>query len=274
MTKIKNKKLNSNIGTDRIIVFAGILLLTLTIAASVFSLFNNNRFINDPLSVVYYSRYVTIIVGGFLIGFLLQKSKKLKFKSVEPFFSGVSYSLLAFNVYMLFDTLRVTAQNLAGETSFIYGIHVFELMPVITVIAVLIFASFLRNREEDIAKNRKFIWTLLLVLVSSFVIGYAQLIFIRDIDFKMLLVPAIIAAPIFISTFIYFALVSIKPIMIRMLYSLSVGTLYYLLILLLWEFNTDPYVESVNKFGIFVKVTTISFAVILTGVLYLQSRKK
>jgi len=274
MTKTKNIKLSSNIETDKIIVFAGILLLILAIVASVFSLFNNNRFIHDPLSLVYYFRYATIIVGGFLIGFFLQKSKKLRFKSVEPFFSGVSYSLLAFNVYMLFDTLRVTAQNLTGETSFIYSRFIFELMPVIAVIAVLLFALYLRNREDNIVKNRIFIWSLPIILASSFFISYIQLFFIPNVDFKMLLVPAIITEPIFISTFIYFALVSIKPIMIRMLYALSAGTLYYLLILLLWEFNTDAYIESVNKFDILVRVITISFVVIFTGALYLRSRKK
>lgn len=257
---------------------AGLVLLLFVVASSIFSLFNNARFFQDAFDLVYYTRFTVIIVGGFLIGLLFRGYTKKALLTGRSIFTGISYGLLAFSTYFLFDMIRLPFNDLIFGLPFPYAKFVFEGMPLLALVAVFLVALCIkRSNKTDFVRNKIFISSLMIAFFGTFIAQRIQLLILASTDWTSALTfsfSSIVFEPVSIAIIVFIMLISIKPLLDRFMYSILIGLVYSASLMAFWEFRTDAGDEATNRFGLIASIVTLSIVAILTGVVYLQSKKK
>ncbi|MDB5187220.1 MAG: hypothetical protein JWM07_692 [Candidatus Saccharibacteria bacterium] len=256
---------------EKIFTVAGLGLIIIGCIANIYSAVTNVRFMNDPIFLAYYYRFVVLLAGGFAIGYFLTK------KSVgSKCFAGVVYAILATAVYLLFDVMRVISQNIWDSPSYPWGKILFFGLPIFAILATVLIAYFsqYKSKRSEVSMLAK------ILLIAAFVVSQAHLLissfyylstgaamFDPNMSF-WLIIGSYLTIPIVVAWLAYLLLGTIKKRFDRLFFAVLIGAIYSILSLVLWEFRTDASNEATNAFGSIVAPLTL----IVAGVLIWKAR--
>lgn len=272
--KAKTKTIYRFVKANGIITLAGLVIIIIGILANLFSIYNNRGFIDDPISSIYYARYIIILGGGFIIGYLLTKKNTTK---NDRLFLGINYAALAVALSWVFDLIRVTFQNIFGYAPYPWSKTIFECLPLLPVIAILVLAYFLQYKPKrtDFSKLAK------ITLIASFLIWVIYNLFSGAYDLitgaatfapNQPIWQTIISyatMPIAILIISYVLLNAIKQRFDRLFLAILIATFYNILIFVLWEFRTDASADASTIFGNVVTFICVPY----TGIILWKVRK-
>jgi hypothetical protein len=252
---------------DKVIIIAGLTLLIITIIATVFGWSQTHLFQPDAIDLVYYSRYLVILGGGFLIGYLISRIRQPKASRSAISFIGIVYSLLAYSVFILLDMLRVLVVNPIGTLPFPWGKVVFEGLPILAIVIVIILALLLIRRTPG--TSRPLHWAVVMTFVAqqlSFilltVIPYGGGEAISSTTLWAVLL-GIITTPLFVGVISYLFLGKIKNILTRTFYAALIGVLFEALSIVVWEFRTNAEAAASEIFGMAVFIGVLVFTAVV-----------
>jgi hypothetical protein len=247
---------------EKVLTTAGVILLGVTLIATVFGLWQNYRFISDGIDVVYYNRYLLILGGGFLVGYLVSRMKQPK---APPSFSGVVYSLFAYIIFNLLDMLRTLMANPIGTLDFPWGKIIFEGLPILVVAIVLIFALFLIRKASDTHRTLHWVVVLAFIVqqVSSLVLILALYGSVGSDGPLWANLLTIITTPLFVAVISYLLLGRVKGFLGRAFYASLIGTFFGAISLVVWEFRTNPEADATQIFSVAVFIAVIVFTALV-----------
>lgn len=258
---IKSKQKTSLVPIEKVLLFAGLALIIVGCTANVYSTYVNMRFINDPIDSLYYLRYIVLLGGGFLAGYLLTRAS-----TDRRLFNGAAYAILATALYLFLDQLRVFPSDFTASLPYPWGKVLFFGMPLVGLVIALAFAIVSRLRMSSQTIGAVAQWT----LVVAFVMYQAILLFtIVDATNLNSSLWFIVVNPLVIASLTYVLLKKLPARLSRLFYAAFIGTLYYTLVMVLWEFRTDSSAEATNLFSTIALIIPL----ILTTVLVWRARK-
>lgn len=240
--------------------WAGLALIILGCAANIYSAYVNQRFIHDPIDIIYYFRFVILLGGGFAVGYFLTKDHS----QTNSLFRGVAYAVLTMALFWLFDLARLGVQTLFTPISFPWGKILFEGTPLFAIIAALLIAYFsqLKPKLATISATAKriviagFVIEQIYYLVTSVLINSSA-------NSPWALALNYLTAPLVIALIAYAVLKNIKLAIDRVFYSVVTGVFFFTLTIVLWEFQTDPTYNVV----ILSSIVNTSLAIVATAAL-------
>lgn len=252
---IKNKQKTSLVPIEKVLLFAGLALIVVGCIANLYSTYINMRFINDPIDSLYYLRYIVLLGGGFLAGYLLTRAS-----TNRRFFNGATYAILAAALYLLLDQLRMFPSDLTADLAYPWGKVVFFGMPLVGLMITLAFAAVSRLRMNSPAIGTVTQWT----LIVAFVMYQAILLFtIVDASNLISSLWFILASPLVVAGLTYILLKKLPSRLSRLFYSAFIGTFYYMFVMVLWEFRTNSSAEATNLFSAIALIATLIFTALL-----------
>lgn len=260
MTK---KSVQHTTSIEKTLGIAGAIFVLIGCAASIYSTYHNQRFIYDPLDVVYYLRYLLLISGGFLAGWFFTTKQDL----FTRLFNGAFYALVAMSLYVAVDGLRAITEQTIGVPSFPWSRFFFLEMPLVAAAVAIALAYYAKlARSTRIPQN---------IFIASFVIYQLYILCMTLIAYTfdtqlLLLLVGFLLSPLAIATASYTLLGVIKHRFDRILYATFIGALYAYSGLTIWGFNVDPSAEIVQVFSTITVVSTLLFAAIVLW----QARQK
>ncbi|MFZ1301171.1 MAG: hypothetical protein WAQ27_01150 [Candidatus Microsaccharimonas sp.] len=252
-----------------VLIISGLLSLLLTMLATVFSFAANNSYIFDFIDAVYYARFIVIILGGFTVGAIFayfsrkKQSKKVQ-KTINLTFTGLSFGLLAYSLYILYDYIRVLTQPFYGDPGYPWGKLIFEGAPLAALLTVLVLAIILHLKGRIVsASERWFEKVFVGVFIAQIAAALVSLVFILQYaemsDMTLLIgLLNVIVSPLAIAAVAYFSFKAIKQKTTRLFVSSYIAMLYAFVQSLGWEFRTNPEYQA-----------TLIFSTVLTVVTYL-----
>lgn len=255
-------------------MLSGLAVIALGCVATLYSTYFNQRFIHDPIDLLYYFRYIILLGGGFITGYLF--TKKPGSYSYDSLFAGIAYALLAVSLFLIIDTARAGLENSLGQFPYPWGKLVFMGTPLLSV-AVALFAAYLLqhrpNRPEISTPTKQ-------TLIVTFILYHAYLL-ISSLYYLTkgattydpttplwLIVCGYLISPLAIMIISYLFLIIGRRID-RLFYAVCIGALYSVLTFILWEFRTVASYEATTIFGTVVTTLALGF----TGVLLWRMRK-
>jgi hypothetical protein len=268
--KVKNIK-STYPHLEKLLTLTGLTLVIVGCIANLYGAYANQRFINDSIDVLYYIRYIILLGGGFVVGYLITR-KSTGYTKSNQLFLGVIYATLAVALYWLFDVLRIIPQNSFGFTPpYPWGKMIFMGMPLLSLIAVMIIAYFSRHKTSRLAVSTP----AKLGIILSFIV-YQLYSLISNVYYLItgeatygpdpsiwLIIGGYLITPLTIAIVAYLLFNIIKNRFDRLFYSIFIGAAYSILSLVLWEFRTDASGEATNIFASIVTVITLLFVGIL-----------
>lgn len=268
LNMIKNKDKYHHL--EKTLTVAGVILILLAIVATLFSAWNNRRFVYEPLDVIYYIRYLLILCGGYFIGYMCQSKKPRNLFA----FDGVSYSLLAIITFFSLDFIRIPIRNLFGFLPYPWEKILFEGSPIITL-AIIAVIAIIFNKYTPVKKSKHiFQWLFIILFIFQQVGMYVYPASISafpqlSLVFLLTMLLGVIISPLSVAIVSYLLLGNVKESLNRAFFSSAIGTIYGTTYIIMWEFSTNPMAEATN---IFSYVATIS-ALALTATLIWRARK-
>ena len=246
----KKTKTQSNL--EHLLSATGIGVIILAGIATLFSMWNNQRFIHEPLDIVYYCRYLLLLGGGFLLGAMVLRTKPAK--NAEPtFFLAATYAILAVSVFFFLDILRLLFRDFFGEPSYPWGKIIFLCGPLIALLIVAGIAFVLRKWAYGSALRLTKI-----LFISLFAIQQIQIVWpvlssmdttVWSAESVWILLLGFIAFPLTVAVIAYLLFGKVKSQLDRVFYSALIGTMYFIATLLAWEFRTNAEAEATAIFG-------------------------
>jgi hypothetical protein len=268
---VKNKQKNTDSRLPKILTAAATAVIVIGGIANLYSAYINQRFIHDPISLLYYLRYFILIGGGFAAGYLLVKKPTTNARYTK-LSNGVFYAILAVTLFCFLDALRASLQPLFDLPVLPWGELLFEITPPLSVVIVLLIAYFsqYKSHRSYLSRHAK------IALIVSF-IGY-QVYFLGSQAYSLMtgaasydpaahiwsILGGYLVTPIIVTIAAYLVLCTMTKQFDKLFYATLIGALYSTLTLLLWEFRTDPSLESTNIFSGIVTAITLVFVAILT----------
>lgn len=257
---------------EKALLRPGIALIALSIISSLFYIYTNQRFLyNFVPDIFYYLNYAIILGGGFAAGYLLtiRKGKSEGSKA----FNGITYAFIATSIYTVIDTLRVIALTTFDSSYANIDSVLFAYIPVISVALAVITGYFIQSRSKKSELTNKSKWALIIMFLGVQAFNFAQSIYytfyppadIEPSSWPLLFtIASYLAQPIVLALVAFFALSNIKGTLNRLFYATFVSVFAYVLNLTLWNFNTNPSVESVNVFHFVTFVVMLAVTAALT----------
>ena len=248
---IKNKQKTSLVPIEKVLLFAGLALIVVGCIANVYSTYANMRFINDLIDSFYYLRYIVLLGGGFLAGYLLTRAS-----TDRRLFNGAVYAILAIALYLFLDQLRVLPPDFTASLPYPWGKIVFFGMPLVGLMIALALAVVSRPKVNSRTIGTVTQW----VLVAAFIMYQAILLYtVIDVSDLNSSLWFIIVNPLVVAGLTYALLKKLPSRLSRLFYSAFIGTFYYVFVMVLWEFRTDSSAEATNLFSIIALVIALVF---------------
>lgn len=274
--KAKKQKISTYTHLEKILTLAGLTLIVVGCVANLYGAYTNQRFIRDPIDIIYYLRYIVLLGGGFIAGYLLTK-KSARLTQYNQLFLGVVYAVLAMALFWLFDLARFGLQGLFEHTAYLWGRIVFMGTPLLSALTVLVVAYFsqYRSNRSDLSTFAKIVIALSFIVYQVYMRAseaYHLITGTATYDPNMpvwLIIGSYLTTPLVIAIVAYPLFNNIKQRFDRLFYAALIGMFYSTLILVLWEFRTDASSESTNIFSNIVTALSILFV----GVLLWRARK-
>lgn len=261
MAKKQTSKKSSTL--EEVLTLSGITLIVLGCIANIYSVSVNERFIHDPIfDIIYYFRYILLLGGGFVIGYLLTKRTPGSTK-YTPLFNGVFYAAFAALSYELLDAVRITFQGHIGVMAYPWGKIFFLGVPVATLVITWCIAYLARRSNTpllNIITKRLIIAAFTLDQIYLFVNSLTT--FDESASAWPLIVNYLLA-PITVAGLTYLLLPRINNTTERALFAVLIATFYSILGGVLWLFRTDPSAEATSRFTIITALITIALTTIL-----------
>lgn len=249
--------------TEKTFTVAGLVLIVIGCIANAYGAYINQRFIYDPLvDPLYYFRYIILLLGGFVAGYIFVKEKALKV------YNGVFYAAMAMALYFTSDILRLLIRTTFGTLGFPWEKFLLEGMSLFVIIAVFIIAYIAKKPKKQ---------SLNPVAKKIFIISFAvyELYFIASTIYYSSsetslgnLMLTYLMNPIVVTIVSYLLLTS-KKVFEKVFYAVFIGVLYGSLTYISWEFRVDA---SVNATMTFSMVTSI-IALLCAGFLIWRIRQ-
>ena len=268
--KVKKQKISTYTHLEKILTLAGLTLIIVGCIANLYGAYANLRFIRDPIDIIYYFCYIILLGGGFTVGYLLTK-KSARRTQYNQLFLGVVYAVLAMALYWLFDSVRVGLQSLFGPPSFPWGKIVFMGAPLLAALTVLVVAYFSQYKpsRSDLNPFAKVAIILSFIVYQVYMLASGAYYLITGTATYVpntpvwLIIGSYLITPLVIAIVAYLLFNNIKQRFDRLFYAILIGMLYSSLILVLWEFRTDPASEATNIFSNIVTALSILFVSVL-----------
>lgn len=266
MSKHKN---NSYTSLERYLSIAGLSIVILGFIANIYYAYVNQRFLQSSPNITFYFIYLNYVItlgGGFLAGYWLTK----KDLNGSRLLSGVTYAFLATLFFFLLSAVQFRTRILWGDPPYPWGMLLFNSAPLLGLLIAVGTAYVLQYRQK---KSGLSIRTMLIFAISflAYVINeilnnayFAFTAHSLQLDTPLwITVGNYLIHPLVITAVAYLLLRRISGGVQRLFYSTFIGTLAYILTLLLWNFQTDPSVDAVNQF----QVVSTAIIVFATGVI-------
>ena len=268
------KQKSTNVPVEKILIIAGLSLIILGCISSIYYAAINQRFIWSAPTVMssfYYLSYLITLGGGFLAGYGLTKGTVR-----SKLFSGVAYGLLAAIFYFLLFAVQFLIQIFFGYLPYPWGMYLFNGSPLYALILTVLAAYLLQYRTKLTEFNVKAKLLFVVAFLTSEVYSIANNIYFSltapgEYDSTVapwMIVAGYLARPLVVAAVAYLFLGVVKNRLHRLFYAAFIGSFANILMLVLWNFQTDPYVAAVNQFQIFSLIVII-FA---TGLLIVKTR--
>lgn len=268
------KQIKNNYKLEKVLTFAGLGIIALGFIANMFGAFSNIRFVGDIFDVIYYFRYVLLLVGGLAIGFLFTKKSAIS----SRWLNGVVYAVFAITLYMVLDIIRVVLQNSVGFFPFPWGKVIFEGEPLIPLVILVLAAFTLRFKLK-----RPIVNTFVKVSIITSLVLYQVYILLDNLYYLSknigeydssvpvwLAVSEYLTTPLVVAFIAYLVLGKIKKTLDRIFFSVLIAAFYSILMLVLWEFRIDPSSGATYVFGNIVTGLSLLFV----GVLLWRAQSK
>lgn len=257
------KKVKNNYSkVESILAITGSLLVLLTFIATVFSVAQNERFIN-PTNFGDYARYVIVICGGFAVGSIASTFNSKR----SALFNGTVYGLFGLLLFTTFDTLRGSVEPLGYPMSAVvyFGMPYFVLLLTAGLSAVLHLSSFGRNKADVL---------LPVIYVANYVfaqlvwIGYVLILLLKSPEGGTWISPEVallglLFNPLFIAVAAYVFLSDVKSQLLRAFYASVIGVLPVAFAPILWEFNGSADTAVLQAYSVVVPLVSVVVAVVL-----------
>lgn len=268
------KQKTTNAPVERVLTIAGISLVILGCISAIYYAYLNQRFMNHGgpgIMYAYYLNYLILLGGGFAAGYWLTR----KAKGATKLFSGVSYALLATIIFFVIDTLRFTALGFFGALPQPWELYIFNGAPLYALLITAVLAYFFQYRTKQAEFNVKAKWVFVVSFLAYhiYMLGnniYYTLISTGESDIVTPLwvtIGSYLIQPLLVTVIAYFALLKVKTVFQRLFYAVFIGTIAYMLPIVLWNFQTDPFIDAVNVFQSF----SIVIVLLATSLVILKS---
>jgi len=266
LKKLSKKTLSQS---EKILVAAGIAVVILTVIATLFTFMTSHPFIREPIDLGYYARFAITVVGGFGVGLIASRFTSPGKNKKASLFTGLSFGLLTYAVYLLLDYSRLPLRELFGTPDYPWGKILFEGISVAALVIMAIVAAIAVARKKVVTtSSNRFKWgfvavfTLLqiaLFVANGLISSHAEL------SAMTLLIGllALITTPFAIAVIAYIALKSIGDTLTRLFYSAFIAQLYQVVQLVAWEFRTNPDSSATIIFSFVVSISAFVAAIAL-----------
>lgn len=262
MNKHKN---NSYTSLERYLSIAGLSVVIIGFIANIYYAYVNQRFFQSSPNItfyIFYLNYVITLGGGFLAGYWLTK----KDMHGSRLLSGVTYAFLATLFFFLLSAVQFRVRILWGDPPYPWGMLLFNCAPLFGLLIAVGTAYVLqyRQKKNGLSIRTMFIFAIsFLVYVINEILNNAYFAFTahsQQLDTPLwITVGNYLDHPLVITVVAYMLLRRINGGVKRLFYATFIGTLAYILTLLLWNFQTDPSVDAVNQFQV-VNTVIVVFA--------------
>lgn len=278
---VKTKKAStskvSKVPAEKTLVKAGIALVILGIISSIFYAYTNQRFMHSIITdIFYYLNYAVVLGGGFAVGYLFT-TRKGNGAGGNKAFNGVVYAFITTSLYFMIDALRTISINVfGGPSGYIDGI-LFGYSALLGVAFAVFLAYYLQSRSKKSvlsSGSKRALIISFLAVQSYYLIETIYYVLVPPVGLDSgswplwMTVVSYLTHPVVLALIAFLALTNIKGIVQRLFYATFISAFAYILNLVLWNFRTDPSMESTGVFQIIMFVLMLA----VTGGLILQVR--
>jgi len=276
LKKLSKKTLSQS---EKILTTAGIIVLALTAVATLFTFMTSHPFIREPIDLGYYARFVITVIGGFGVGLLFSQFNASGKNKKVSVFTGISFGLLTYAIFLLLDYSRLPLRELFGTPDYPWGKLLFEGISIAALLIVALVAAVALYRKKAIttASNRFkwiFIGVFTLLQIAMF-IANGLISTHAEVSAMTFLIGflALITTPFAIAVITYVALKKISDTVTRLFYAAFIAQLYQVTQLVLWEFRTNPDHQATIVFSFIVGISVFVAAIALIFATHRSLRK-
>lgn len=259
---------------EKTLATAGIAIVIFGCLSSIFYWYVNQRFVYEPLSLVYYLNYLIILGGGFAIGYLLAR----KGSQLGKLYTGATYAFLTMLFYSLTFGVRFIVEGLFGSIPFPWGRIFFEGAPFIALIITFLVAYFLQFRRRSTSPSIVTMRTFVGIFLVAQLYDIGNLIYWSvttpnsdSTSPLWLVIGGYLINPLAVALIAFLSFRRVKGTTQRLFSAAFIGTFSYILLYSLWNFRTDATAEATNVFQI---VSVVILLVITGGLIWRISRQR